>query len=804
MRFLFDETILGVNVIAAALTEPFEEALALHRAGHLPQAKALYIDILRREPQHFDSLHLLGVIALQNQNPFAAVRLIGLAIEHAPTVAEFHSNLGLALKDLAQWDDALASLDQSIRLNPGSAQAHFNRGIILQALEKPELAVACFEKASTFQPDYAEAHFHLGLTLQQLQRPDLALESYDRALAYQPRDARTHYNKGVAQQALGKFAASVHSYDQAIDCEPGYAEAYFNRGVALHQLRDLDAAVASYARVLQLQPGHAEAYSNLGVAQQDLGQLEMAVASYRSAVAIKPDYAAAHYNLGLALKHCGQLEASLESYDRAIALQPRYAEAHAGRGHALQELLAYAAAIESYDLALRVRPDYVEAHSNRGVALEKLQHYEAALDSFELAIAIEPEYAEAHYNRGVALKALGRLDEAILAYRHALAYDARRVETHTNLGVALQELKQLDEAIACYDRAIALQPDAVQAYSNRGAAHQDLMQFDAAMANYDQALRIAPDSVEARSNKALALLLLGDYAQGLPLYECRTQLNKPAALPTAADPRLWLGQAPLAGKTLLLHSEQGFGDTIQFCRYAALANQRGARVFLVVEPELRDLLAEVRGVERVLTKSDPLPEFDFHCPLLSLPLAFGTTVETIPQAPSYLQARPEKVQHWAQRLGPRTTARARIGIAWSGNPKHKNDRSRSMRLADFMRRLPSHCHYVVLQKDLRPADRAALNGHPQLACFESELQNFSDTAALIENLDMVITVDTSLVHLSGALGKPTWLLLPFVPDWRWLLERQDSPWYPNVRLCRQTTRGDWDGAFAHLLAHAEI
>ena len=797
-------TIPGVNVIAKALTETFEEALALHRGGHLPEAKALYVDILKKAPQHFDSLHLLGVIALQNQNPLAAVRLIGMAIGQAPGVAEFHSNLGLALKELSRWDEALASLDQSVRLNPASAPAHFNRGIILQGLQKPELALACFKKASAFDPNYAQAHFHLGLTLQQLQRPDLALESYDRALACQPRDARTHFNKGVAQQSLGDFVASVQCYDQAIDCEPGYTEAHFNRGVALHQLRNLDAAMASYAEVLKLQPKHAQALSNLGVAQQDLGQLDMALDSYRRALAIKPDYAEAHYNLGLALKRCGHLDAAIESYDRAIALHPGYAEAHAGRGHALQEQLAYAAAIESYDLALRLRPDYVEAHSNRGVALEKLQHYGAAIDSFDLAIALQPDYAEAHYNRGVALKALGRLDDAVLAYRQALVYDGQRVETHTNLGVALQELKQLDEAIACYDRAIALQPDAVQVYANRGAAHQDLMQFDAAIASFDQALRIAPDSAQARSNKALALLLMGDYAQGLPLYESRTRLNKPAALPSVTDPRLWLGKASLEGKTLLLHSEQGLGDTIQFCRYATLASQRGARVWLVVEPELKELLAQVQGIEGVLSKSDPLPDFHFHCPLLSLPLAFGTTVETIPQSPRYLKARPDKVQYWAKRLGPKTAAQARVGIAWSGNPKHKNDRSRSMHLADFMRRLPSHCRYVVLQKDLRPADRAALASHRQLECFASELQDFSDTAALIENLDLVITVDSSMVHLSGALGKPTWLLLPFVPDWRWLLERRDSPWYPSVRLCRQTAPNDWSGAFAELIASTEL
>lgn len=788
--------------MAAVLLDPFEEALSFHRAGQLSQAKARYIEVLKRQPQHVDSLHLLGVIALQNQNPTAAVKLIKLAIAHAPKVAEFHSNLGLALKDVALWDDALASLDESIRLDPASAPAHFNRGLIFQALQKPELALACFEKATAFNPAYAEAHFQLGLTLQELQRPDLAVASYDLALALWPTDPKTHYNKGVALQAMGQLEASVQSYSQATDCDAGYTEAHFNQGVALHQLRQLDAALDCYRRVIALQADHAQAHSNLGVAQQDLGLLDAAVASYRTAVALKPDYAAAHHNLGLALKLNGQLEASVESYDRAIALDPHYAQAHAGRGHALQALQAYAAAIASYELALRITPDYVEAHANRGVALEKLHHYEAALDSFDLALAINPGYAEAHYNRGVALKALGRIDDAIKAYRQALELDPHRVETHTNLGVALQELQQLEEAIACYDRAIALGPNSVQAYSNRGAAHQDLMQFDAAMASYDSALRIQPDSAEARSNKALALLLMGDYAQGLPLYECRTDLNKPATLAKAADPRLWLGQPPIAGKTLLLHSEQGFGDTIQFCRYAALANQQGARVLMVVEPELLELLAHVEGVDRVLTKSDPIPEFDFHCPLPSLPLAFGTTVKTIPRAPSYLRANPAHVQRWAQRLGPKT--KQRVGIAWSGNPKHKNDRSRSIRLTDFIDHLPGNCDYYVLQTNLPQQDRAALEGHPELSWFESELKTFADTAALIENMDMVISVDTSPAHLSGALGKPTWLLLPFVPDWRWLLQREDTPWYPSVHLCRQTSRGDWASAFAHLRMHAGI
>jgi len=757
-----------MNVMAAELPDPFEEAVALHRAGQLPQAKALYLDVLKRQPTHSDSLHLLGLIALQNQNPATAVGLIHLAIAQAPRVAEFHSNLGLAHKELSQWDEALA----------------------------------CFEKATAFDPNYADAHFHMGLTLQQLQRPDLALASYARTLALQPDDARAHYNQAVALQALGELQGSVQSYDQAIAGDIGYVDAYFNKAVALHQLRKLDEAVRCYLQAIALQPKHAQAYSNLGAAQQELGELDAAVASYRTAVSLNPDFAATHHNLGLALKLSGQLEASIASYDQAIALEPNYAQAHAGRGHALQELQAYAAAIASYDLALRISPDFAEAHANRGVVLDQLRHHEAALESFDLALAINPSYGQAHYQRGVALSALGRLDDAIQAYRQALALDADRAETHLKLGVALQEMQRLDEAIACYDRAIALDPNAAQAHSNRGAAHHDLMQFEAALASYDTALRIQADFAQARYNKALTLLLMGDYAEGWPLYESRQRPNKPTRLPQAADPRLWRGQYPLAGKTLLLHSEQGFSDTIQFCRYAALASQRGARVLTVVETELVELLKDVEGIDRVLTKSDPIPEFDFHCPLPSLPFAFGTAMDSIPYTPHYLRADPGRVQYWAQRLGPKT--KQRIGIAWRGNTKYEKDRTRSVRLAEFIRHLPGNCEYVILQKQLSQQDHATLKNHSEFSCYQPKLQNFSDTAALIENMDVVISVDTSAAHLSGALGKPTWLLLPFVPDWRWLLKREDTPWYPSVHLCRQTAMGDWASAFAYLRMRSGI
>jgi len=614
------------------------------------------------------------------------------------------------------------------------------------------------------EPGYVDAMNLLASIAARSGRFEEAADLLSRLVLALPDNALLHCNYGNVLGVLGHFESAIASYDQTIALMPDYASAHYNRGIALHQLGRLADAVASYDRVVGLMPDSADAWCNRGVALKDLGQLEAAVASFDQAIAFRPDDAEIWSSRGIALQELKQLAASVASHDRAIALNP---------GHA-------------------------KAWSNRGVALKQLKLADEALASFDQAIALQPDYAVALLNRGNAQRDLQQLDAAVASYQRAIAIQPELALAWSNLGNAQTELKQFEAALASCDHAIALKPDHADAWSNRGNAQKGLGQLEAALASYDRALALQPDHAEAGWNKALALLLGGDFENGWVLYESRWRVEAFTSPKRDFPQPLWLGAESLDGKTILLHSEQGLGDTLQFCRYARLVASLGAKVIMEVQPSLAPLLKAMAGVIGVVHKGDALPEFDCHCPLLSLPLACKTTLDSLPVAEKYLDADAGKLVHWKNRLGARD--KCRVGIVWSGNAAHANDLFRSTQLADWVAHLPGDFEYVSLQTDVRDADRATLQEHPHIRHFGAELHDFSHTAALCELMDVVISVDTSVAHLSGALGKPTWVLLPYIPDFRWLLGRSDSPWYPAMRLYRQPGRGDWAAVFDRIAA----
>ncbi|HEY6832590.1 MAG TPA: tetratricopeptide repeat protein [Pseudolabrys sp.] len=555
-------------------------------------------------------------------------------------------------------------------------------------------------------------------------------------------------------------------------------------------------ALANYDRALVLQPRHAEALSNRGNALKALGRFDLALKSYDRAILFQPDYATAHSNRGAVLSVLKRPEDALASYDRALALRPDHVEAHYNRGHVLNELKRHAEALASYDRVLALRPDFVEAYSNRGNALNALKRHDEALASYDRALALRPDLAEAHCNRGNASHALGRFDEALVSFERALALRPDYAEAHYNRGATLHELKRYDEALASYDRAIAAKPDYAAAYSNRGASLYELRRFDEALASYDRALIADPDYPEAHWNAASLRLLTGDFARGWAEYEWRWTYERMAPARRDFKQPLWCGTDDIAGKMVLLTSEQGFGDTIQFSRFATGVAARGARVVLEVEKPLQRLMRSLAGPAEVLTKGSPLPEFDLHCPLLSLPLAFGTELATIPAQTPYLSAPASAAATWEARL-PRGGRRT-IGLSWSGNAMHVRDKNRSIDLAGLLPLLDVDATFVSVQKDMRPADAALLTERGDIRHFGASLDDFAETAALVAQLDLIISVDTSAAHLAGALGKPVWVLLPRIPDWRWLLDRDDSPWYPTARLFRQDDTATWDGVIVRV------
>lgn len=572
------------------------------------------------------------------------------------------------------------------------------------------------------------------------------------------------------------------------------AQVKLREAIALHQQGLLKEAESIYRGILNAQPEHFDALHLLGVLANQTGNHHLAADLIGMAIAVCPDNAAFYSNRGNALQELKQLDAAVASYDRATAIRADFAAAYYNRGNALKERKSLDAAVASYDRAIAINAEYAETYSNRGLALQELKQPDAAVASYERAIAIKPDFAEAYSNRGNALKELKQLDAAVASYDRATAIKADYAEAYSNRGLALRDLEQPDAAVASYARAIAIKPDFAEVHANRGVALHALRQLSAALASYDRALTIKPDLAEAHWNKSLSLLLRGDFERGWKLNEWRWEgADSSKKQRRNFKQPLWLGAESISDKAILLHSEQGLGDTIQFCRYVKSVAALGARVILEVPKPLFALLSQLDGVSELIVRDTTLPAFDCHCPLLSLPLAFKTNHTDIPSSKSYLSSDGSKVSIWTDRLGRKT--KPRIGIAWSGSDLHKSDHRRSIVLSSFLPYLSDAFEYVSLQKEVRDIDKITLGAHRNIRHFGDELDDFTDTAALCELMDVVISVDTSVAHLSGALGKRTWVLLPYVPDWRWLLDRDDTPWYPSLKLYRQAADRDWAKVF---------
>jgi tetratricopeptide (TPR) repeat protein len=525
----------------------------------------------------------------------------------------------------------------------------------------------------------------------------------------------------------------------------------FQQAIGLHQQGRFAEAERLYEQVLAHAPVHFDALHMLGVIALQTGRADRGAQMIEKAIKVNPKIAVAFRNLGIALQNLGRLDDAVARFDNAIALQP----------------------------------EFFEAHVNRGNALQALKRFDDAVSSYDRALALRPESAEIHHNRANALRPLGRLDEAIAGYDKAIALKADFAEAHINRGSSLADLKRFGEAVASFDEAIALRPDLPEGHGNRGNALHQLGRLDEAIVGCDAAIALRPDYADAHMSKSHILLVTGQFDQGWRAYEWRKATVEPTGNRSCPQP-LWDGSESIESKSIFLHWEQGFGDTIQFSRYAGLLADRGARVALSVQDPLVRLFKQWEPRIEIIGGDRAPVSFDFHCPLMSLPYMLKTGLETVPAYPSYLAADPSLTGPWAARLAPK--AKPRIGLAWRGNANHKNDHNRSVDLDRLAPLLAFDADWVSLQKEMPKEDAAKLG---RVADLSGEIGDFADTAALIAQLDLVISVDTSIAHLAAAMGKPTWILLPFNPDWRWLTDRDDSPWYPSVRLFRQPQIDDW-------------
>ena len=569
------------------------------------------------------------------------------------------------------------------------------------------------------------------------------------------------YAEAMEHQRAGRADAALLCFQKAAAVAPQLPQAHYNLGVG--QAGRNDDALKSFQKAASLAPGFAEAHANLGTALLEAGRLEEAVTALVKAAKLAPGIAAVHNSLGAALKQQGRLEQASRAYRNAIALAPAYPEALCNLAAVLCDMGELDEATSLCRNAIELAPSFAKAHNIMGVILKDQDRLDEAAECFRSAIALAPLEPEPYVNLGNVLTAQGQHDQPVKLCRQAAALAPESVEAQNNLGTALYAAGRLEDAIGCFRRAVTLRPDRAEGHFHLG----------------------------------MALLAKGDMAAGWREYEWRWQIPLIAALPRRFDEPAWDG-SPAPGKILLIHAEQGLGDTLQFCRYAPLAAARGLRVILEVQKPLLRLLGTLPGIETILARGDALPPFDLHAHMLSLPHLFGTVTETVPATIPYLTADPGAVAAMRARLDQIPKTGLRVGLVWAGN-SYRNvpgmaavDRRRSIapaRLAPLIA-VPG-VHFISLQKEGPPAP-------PEfgLTDFMHEIQDFADTAALAASLDLIISVDTSVAHLAGALGKPVWLLNRFVTDFRWLTRGQDSAWYPTMKILRQKTADAWADVIA--------
>jgi tetratricopeptide (TPR) repeat protein len=656
-----------------------------------------------------------------------------------------------------------AALRRAVQQRPRDATAHFRLGMVQHQQGRLAEAERCYRAALRLSPDNSDALNNLSLVLEQRGQLPEAETLLRCALGLQPRSGLLHCN--LARLLLGQGR--------------------------------LDDAAASFARAADLPETAAAAQYGLATVRQRQRRPAEAETHYRAALALEPRFVDALNDLGILLRHTGRDDEAEESFRRALRLRPDFAPAHLNLGALLLDRERLDDAAQAFAQAHRLQPDAADAHYYLGAVARERYEHDAAEAAFSRAVALDPRHASALSMLGVMRQEAGKLSEAEQMFRRAVAADPAYIEARINLGAILSRQSRGAEAITLAEETLALAPQSADAVNNRGTLWEIEADFDQALAWYERAVALDPRHPDANFNRGRLLLHLERWEEGWEGYEWRLKNKRQKR--AFFRSLMWDG-SPLDGKTLLLHAEQGLGDTIQFCRYAPLMAARGGTVVLAVQPPLRRLLSDLPGVASCHDVGGEVPPFDSLLPLASLPRLFRTTRAIIPATRGYLRAPDEAVARWQTRIGP-AGAELRVGIAWGGNPEQSNDRNRSAPLTAFrpLLELPG-IRFHSLQVGPRRAEIAEQGLADRIVDLSQHLTDFTETAAAMTVLDLMITVETSVSHMAGALGRPSWVALTFLPDWRYHRAGADNPWYASQRLFRQPVRGDWASVMAEIAA----
>jgi predicted O-linked N-acetylglucosamine transferase (SPINDLY family) len=737
--------------------------------GGLTTCEALWmgVPVITCPGQTFPSRHSLSHLSV-----------VGLT-ETIARDREEYVGLAVALAtDLTRLAALRAGLRDRVAASPLCDGQRFARG--LMHVLRETWRQWCRTEITTVDTGSNAPHFRTSAVSTPLSLPDIS-EQYAAALQH---------------LQAGRLRAAETSFRDLLAVHPDYADAWHQLGTIALRVGKPEVAADCVSRAILLNGNNPDFHVSLGNAYLAQQKPDQAIDCYRRALELNPDLPAAYFNLSAAFRFLGKLDEAVDSYLRAQDPHADYKVAHFNLGNVLRAEEKLDEAVACFRQATKLNPQHAEAHNNLGNALHAQGKRDEAITCIRRALELKPSFAEAHSNLGMVLRAQGKSDEAINAYRHAIELNPNIPEVHHNLGNALQELDKFDEAIGCFQQALALKPDLAEAATSLGSAFHAQGKLTEAHAAFHHALESRPAYPEAHRNLGLLLLQQGNFEQGWPQHEWRWKCKEFSA--GALQRPAWDG-TPVTGK-ILLHTDQGIGDIFQFIRYAPLVKQRANQVVLCCPLRLIPLLARCRGIDAFLPEvANPL-EYQAEVHLTSLPAVFRTTIETIPQENPYLFADPALIEQWRRRL---QAGEFKIGIAWQGNPEFRHDKSRSIPLANFAPLADSSAvRLISLQKGHGVEQLESIKDQFSVSTLPSALDEsagaFMDTAAVMMNLNLVITSDTAIAHLAGGLGVPVWLALSSNSEWRWLLDRNDSPWYPSMRLFRQTSAGDWQGVFKQM------
>ena len=778
------------------------QAKEYHRSGRLHEAEQLYREILAADAVNPQVLYLLGAACYGLGKSSEAALFLERAVKIEPNHSEARHHLGVVYMQHGRLDDAVAQLQESWRLSPQSPQtlhhlkqalaaSHDAAGMALVRKGCLDEAAGRFREALAIEPTCIAALGNLGNVLKNQGHLDEAEACYRRALEVAPESAQAYNDLGLIHLARGAADVAVTSFRRAVELQATLAEAHTNLGTALASQGKYEEAEASCRRALELRPDLVEAHTDLANVLTKQKKYDQALACCVRALELNPKLAVVHVNAGIVQAAQKKPAEAAASYRRAIELQPDNAQAHNNLGVILAETGQFDAAAECYAKALAIEPTYFDPRYNLGLARTSQNRLVEAADCYRQVLRLKPDHLAASCSLCLVLLMQKRDDEAIAIGRRLLEFQPKSPLAHGNLGDVFADQDKFDEAAVCYARALELDPADAQIYNSRVALSLRQNKLDEAQAFCTQALTIDKEHADAHFSQAYLHLLNGRLAEGWLEYEWRFR-RKGREEGTLAKPR-WDG-SPLEGRTILLRCEQGLGDTVQFVRYAERVSERGGKVIVQCQRQLTGLLSSCPGVDRVVAVGDPLPDFDVHIPLMSLPLIFGTTLESIPAKVPYLSPDEAAVARWKGELGDKQALK--VGIAWQGSPSQLFDRARSIPVVQFAGLAGRDgVQLFSLQMGLGREQLKALELTRPIVDLGDRLGDFNNTAAIVRNLDLIITCDSAPAHLAGALGLPVWVALPLARDWRWLLDRSDSPWYPTMRLFRQTAPGQWSDVF---------